>query len=285
MPESLSFDAIGTTWQISTNIPLTRVIQKQIDTCIEMFDHSYSRFRLDSFITTLSLQAGEYTLPLDAKALIDLYKTLYFLTKGRFTPLIGQLLVDAGYDSVYSLKAKQLQDIRKWEDVLEYSFPRLILKKPVLLDFGAAGKGYLVDQVGAILKKSHVDTFSINAGGDILQKRVDNKKLRVGLEHPQDSTKVIGVAEIGNESICGSAGNRRAWGKFHHIMNPETKKSVENILAVWVIAESGLVADGLATALFFGKPSVFAKDFSFEYVILKNDYSLDISANFPGEFY
>jgi thiamine biosynthesis lipoprotein len=93
------------------------------------------------------------------------------------------------------------------------------------------------------------------------------------------------VAELEKGSICGSAGNRRKWGKFHHIMHPETKKSVENILAVWVIAENGLLADGLATALFFVEPERLEKDFNFYYCILKNDYSIRVSPNFPGEFY
>lgn len=285
MEGNLTFEAIGTTWHITTPIQLTPSLQKQIQTCIDDFDRSYSRFRPDSLITQMSQEAGEYKLPDDAKPLFDFYQTLYTLTKGDFTPLIGQLLVDAGYDASYSLQPKQLQNVLKWEEAIAYVFPNLQVKQPVLLDFGAAGKGYLIDEVGEILSKNLIKTFRINAGGDILYKSTEKKKLRIGLEHPQDTTKVIGVAEIEQGSICGSSGNRRAWKQFHHIMHPVKKASVSHILSVWVIAETGLLADGLATALFFVKPEVLAKKFTFEYVLMHQDYSLDTSKNFPAEFY
>ncbi len=285
MSGSLEFDAIGTTWRIRTNIPLSQTIQIAIQNRIALFDQTYSRFRDDSVIAEIARKKGTYGLPSDASFLFALYKTLYRLTQGSFTPLIGQLLVDAGYDAAYSLDPKKLRDIPSWEDVIAYTFPNLTVKKPVVLDFGAAGKGYLTDLVGKVLEKHGILSFSINAGGDILYKTKEEKKLRVGLEHPDDTSKIIGVVELENGSICGSAGNRRKWGAFHHIMDPHKKKSVSTIVAVWVIAKTGLIADGLATALFFVKPEVLAKDFDFAYAILNQEYSLETSPNFPAEFY
>ena len=48
--------------------------------------------------------AGQYHLPDDAKPMFDLYYKLYAATDGKCTPLIGQVLVDAGYDANYSLQ-------------------------------------------------------------------------------------------------------------------------------------------------------------------------------------
>jgi thiamine biosynthesis lipoprotein len=250
-----------------------------------MFDRIYSRFRKDSLVTEISKHAGVYTFPQNAQQLFSIYERLYQVTNGQMTPLIGQLLNDAGYDASYSLQPKKLTDVEVWEDCIEYTYPNLLVKKPVLLDFGAAGKGYLLDLVGQVLKKHEIPSFTINAGGDILHYSGEKKTIRVGMEHPDDVKKVIGVVELENKSICGSAGNRRKWGEFHHIMHPMTKKSVSDILSVWVIAENGLLADGVATALFFTKPDEIAKAFDFEYCIIKQDYSAALSSHFPGEVF
>src|SRR3989344_327423 len=98
---SAVFEAIGTHWQIDLFNSITEDAQQKIIEKIqartEVFDRAYSRFRADSLVTEMSLRAGEYTLPPDAKPLFDLYKELYDRLSGVFTPLIGQALVDAGY--------------------------------------------------------------------------------------------------------------------------------------------------------------------------------------------
>jgi thiamine biosynthesis lipoprotein len=116
-----------------------------------------------------------------------------------------------------------------------------------LLDFGAGGKGYLIDIIGKIIEDYGITSFSIDGSGDILYKTASHKALRVGLENPQQTDEVLGVLPLFNQSVCGSAGNRRRWGKLHHIMNPVTLKPVENVLAVWVTAQQALLADSLST--------------------------------------
>jgi thiamine biosynthesis lipoprotein len=280
------FDAIGTHWivdvfqSISHDKDLLSKIQKRI----EVYDKTYSRFRKDSLVTQMSLENKRYALPPDAEKLFSLYQKLYYLTKGLVTPLIGQLLVDAGYDQTYSLVEKRhLVAPTSWEETLDYSFPFVTLKKSTLLDFGAAGKGYLIDIVADILIKEDISSFCIDAGGDIVCKGA--KKLRVGLENPQNTKEVIGVLTLENQSICGSAGNRRKWGKYHHIFNPKTQKPVEDILATWVVSKTALEADAIATCLFFVSPLELNSQFVFDYFILKSDLTFEKSANFNAEIF
>lgn len=285
----MEFEAIGTHWSIAVHNEISDLqksdIFKLVLERIAVYDKHYSRFRDDSLVAEMSRQAGEYVLPDDAKPLFDLYEKMYRLTNGSVTPLIGNLLSDAGYDATYSLETKTLHAPPKWEDTVEYLFPRLTIKQPVLIDVGAAGKGYLVDIVGHLLIEHGITSFTINAGGDILHTDVEGKQIRVGLEHPNDSTSAIGVAQIGNESICGSAGNRRAWNQFHHIIDPHTLESPRHIAAVWVIAKTGLLTDGLTTCLFFTEPEILETPFSFEYLIVYADYSINTSPGFNAEIF
>ena len=102
-----NFKAIGTTWKIDIYEKFSDEILSHIMARIELFDKAYSRFREDSLVTEISKSAGNFTLPDDAKLMMDLYRDLYVRTDGLVTPLIGQLISDAGYDAKYSLKAKE----------------------------------------------------------------------------------------------------------------------------------------------------------------------------------
>jgi len=283
---TISFEAIGTQWSIELydvdHFPAQ--LKAMILARIELFDKDYSRFREDSLVTKMSKQAGMYLLPDDAKPLFDLYKELYEMSKGSVTPLIGQTLADAGYDAAYSLQSKPLVRPPAWDDVLSYDFPNLTFSKPALLDVGALGKGYLVDIIGELLETQGRGAYCIDAGGD-MRHRQGSQTLQVGLEHPTQAELAIGVASIANESICGSAGNRRTWGDYHHIIDPATLQSPRHIAAVWVIADSTLLADALTTALFFMSPQALAKRYTFKYALVRSDYSLEHSADFPANFF
>lgn len=285
----MEFEAIGTHWNITIQDKISDGKQsdifKLIMDRIAVYDKHYSRFRNDSLVAEMSRHAGEYVLPDDAKPMFDLYEKMYKQTNGSVTPLIGNLLSDAGYDATYSLETKTLYTPPKWEDAIDYIFPRLTIKQPVLIDVGAAGKGYLVDIVSDLLLDQGVTSFTINAGGDIVHRDAEEKKIRVGLEHPNDSTSAIGIAQIGNESICGSAGNRRVWNQFHHILDPHTLESPRHISAIWVIAKTGLLADALTTCLFFVEPEMLKMEFSFEYLIIYADLTMRKSTGFNAEIF
>jgi thiamine biosynthesis lipoprotein len=278
---SFSFEAIGTAWSIKIGQSLSKVsevaLEEAIHDRINQFDKHYSRFRSDSLVALMSNRKGTYQLPDDAKPLFDLYQQLYTLSGGLLTPLVGQLLSDAGYDAIYSFRTTALKASLTWDEALEYNYPKLVVKQPVLIDVGAAGKGYLIDIISELILKAGITSYSINAGGDILNHRVSGESSKIGLEHPINLDEAIGIVTLHNGSICGSAGNKRAWGAYHHIINPVNKKSPDHIRATWVVASSTMLADGLATALFFTEPAQLAQAFDFEYAIIAKDLSLQLT--------
>ncbi len=281
------FEAIGTHWTIDINKELSldeeTLLLRKIKGRIAEFDFAYSRFRDDSIVSKMSQVVGEYKLPADANEMISLYKKMYEVTGGLVTPLIGKVLVDAGYDAKYSLVSKELTKPKRWEEVMEWKNPILKLKEPVLLDFGAGGKGYLVDIISELLEENRIHSYCVDAGGDMRHR--GKEPIKVGLEHPNDTSSVIGVLDLKDESLCGSAGNRRAWGEFHHVISPETLSSPKEILAVWTLAKTTLLADILTTGLFFVPAETLLKHFEFEYLILRPDFSIEKSENFNAELF
>jgi thiamine biosynthesis lipoprotein len=257
---------------------LTKKARQRIDA----FDKVYSRFRTDSLVTAMSRKAGRYTMPDDGYRLLRLYARLYSATDGAITPLIGNVISDAGYDAGYSLRAKRVTRPPAWEDVLEYTPDHIELRKPVLLDFGCAGKGYLVDIVARLMRDAGLQSFTIDAGGDMLHR---GQAIDVGLENPLNTSEVIGSLSLGDQSLCASSGSRRQWDGYHHIISPQTLHSPEHVLSTWVIADDTATADGLATALFFVEPARLREQFDFSYAILRSDMSLERDKSFPAQLY
>lgn len=285
---SFTFQAIGTTWVIDIYNEIDTTAQtKLVDSVknrIETFEKNYSRFRSDSLVADMAKRAGQFTMPDDALPMLSLYEDLYRHTDGLVTPLIGQVLSDAGYDAHYSLQPKKvITQAPLLFDLYSYKHPILSLSQPVQFDFGAIGKGYLIDIVGRLLEEHSITAYCIDAGHDILQK--NNTPMRIGLEHPLHKEQVIGVYELQNQSICGSSSNRRAWRNFTHIINPKTGVSPDHIAAVWAVADSAIVADAMTTCLFFSEPEYFTDNYHFEYLILYKDLSIKKSAGFSADLF
>ncbi len=283
------FEAIGTMWVISTPHELSPLLADELLATIlkriHEYDDAYSRFRDDTLVSKMARSAGSYLLPLDGPKLFELYKRVHDITQGKVTPLIGSVMEEAGYDKEYSLTPKTLHTPPSWDEAMSLDGRMLTMKHPALLDVGAAGKGYLIDLVAEVLMENGQHSFTIDAGGDIKHLSETGIPLRIGLENPNDVSEVIGAVTLQNESICGSAGNRRAWGKYHHIIDPTTLESPRDILATWVIADSTLLADMLATCLFFVSPETLAGHFAFQYIILRNDFSIYYSPGIKAELY
>ena len=142
----------------------------------------------------------------------------------------------------------------------------------------------MIDKISKLLGDHHVEEYVIDASGDLLHKGASENI--VGLEHPHDPSKIIGTASVQNASICASASNRRVWGNgMHHIFDPHTMQPTREIIASWAIADKALIADGIATALFFTSPEKLQECFEFDYVRMHTDGSVDYSTKFNGELF
>lgn len=288
------FEAIGTPWEIETNEPLAEPLRRHVLERIREFDITYSRFRADSLVSRVAAapEGGRFEFPDDAVALFDLYDHLHTATGGAVDPLVGRDLELLGYDPAYSLTPvpeavrleAQARERASWSRDVVRDGASLVTRRPLVIDVGAAGKGYLVDIVCKILREAGISRFVVDASGDIWHSGPSS--IRVGLEHPFDPRLVIGVADLRNRALCASAVTRRAWGEgLHHVLDARTGVPVRDVVATWVVAENAATADGLATALFFTQAERLAEVFRFSYVRMLADGRAEISQNFDGELF
>lgn len=289
---TLTHETMGTVWDITIHTISEKTfkeISQIITHYLDSFNSDYSRFRKDSLVAEMSVKTGRMVVPHECVEMLKIYEKLAALTNNVFNPFIGNTLSDLGYDSDYSLQEKD--DIRPtpgFHDALEIVDDCTIyIHEPVLIDFGAIGKGFVVDTVSRMISK-HGYSSVVDGSGDM--KNFSDSILKVGLEDPHDVTKIIGSLHMGKTSLASSSGNRRFWrGKHeksrHHIIDGQSYESPDFIHASWVLHESCAVADALATALFLAPPEIFIEEFDFDYILMNKDRKVKKSTGFDVQLY
>lgn len=289
----MRFEAIGTGWEIDTALPLAPESAAAVAARIDRFDRTWSRFRDDSFIAGFARGPVSTAFPEDARedalALLGTYRLLHDATGGAVTPFIGTSLERLGYDASYSLVPQgPALAAPHWDDVADWDGEVLRTSRPLVIDIGAAGKGRLVDLVADLLREHGHEAFTIDASGDLRHEHGAEapEPLRIALEHPYDPRKAIGVATIDDGALCASATNRRSWGDgLHHVIDGRTGEPTRTVVATWVTAREAMIADGIATALFFTDHETLAETSAFESVRMFTSGLTDRSAGFPGELF
>lgn len=278
------FDAIGTAWEIETTEPIPDAVRDGIRELIDGFDREWSRFRDDSLVSGLARDAGTVRAPADTTAMLDLYVALSDATDGAVNPLIGGSLERLGYDASYSLRAADPAPApQDWTRRLTWTDERLALSDAATIDVGAIGKGRLVDRVLASLVARVPGDVTVDAGGDIA---VRGGPVRVGLEHPYDARRAIGVVALADAALCASAINRRAWGAgLHHVLDARTGMPVRTVAGTWALAPDAMRADGIATALFFDGGAELAHAWGVHWVRMLTDGRTETSPGCPAELF
>jgi thiamine biosynthesis lipoprotein len=102
--------------------------------------------------------------------------------------------------------------------------------------------------------------FAVNAGGDLYlggRNQLD-EDWRIGIRHPRIDGELIDSIRVSNRAVCTSGDyERRSPGdpSEHHILDPATGASPNEVASVTVVAPTTLLADALATAAFVLGPS------------------------------
>ncbi len=280
-----TFDAIGTRWSIETSAPLSAAVRAEVAGVVERFDREWSRFRADSHVSALaSGEVASVPAPGDAEAMLAVYAEVDTATRGAVNPLVGEALARLGYDARTSLVARGTPEpAPDWRDLLRWDDGRLELMEPATIDVGALGKGRLVDLVLEVVAPHAGADVVVDASGDLA---VRGSAQRIGLEHPYDPRRAIGVATVQDAALCASAINRRAWGDgLHHVLDARTGAPVRAYAATWAIAATAMHADALATALFFDGGPELAAAWNAHWVRMGTDGRVQWSPGFDGEVF
>lgn len=183
--------ALGTGMLIRTAQPLNEGLRLRITAMVDTYEAALSRFHADSTVSAMgrARHGGTFDFPDWAEPLFTLYDQLAEVTAGALDPCVGEDLIRLGYgaDLTFTLETGDIQhpahaqhptdaqhpaDTQHpdacntltsicrlgathgrptWRGDVERHGATLITRRAVHLDFGACGKGYLVDLIAAMI--------------------------------------------------------------------------------------------------------------------------------------
>jgi len=133
-------------------------------------------------------------------------------------------------------------------------------RKGVMLDLGAIGKGFAIEQAAERLREAGVTSAILHGGTSTVQAighPPDAEAWQIAIEYPrQNSTAspaLISVVSLKDEALSVSA----VWGKsfefkgktYGHIIDPRTGRPASSAVLAAVVLPSATESDALSTAL------------------------------------
>ena len=124
-------------------------------------------------------------------------------------------------------------------------------------DFGALAKGYAADLCRSSMEQAGLSGI-LSLGGNLqtVGSKPDGTPWTVGVQDPDDPAAIrVKLTLTGSRAVVTSGDYQRYFTqgdtRYCHILDPKTGSPVQGTLrSVTVVAQSGLLADGLSTALF-----------------------------------
>lgn len=226
-----------------------------------------SRFLFDSEISRINESAGANTEKICNETYEVLSKAVEFSRQfsGCFDVTI-EPLVTLWNRFKESLEEPDDQEIK--QELLLVNYRDLILDPWKMtaglnhvgqsIDLGGIGKGYAANKILEIYKKFEILSAYSNLGGNVvtLGSKPDGSPWHVGIQHPREEDRLIGLVPAVNQAVVTS-GDYQRWytdnqGKrHHHILDPRTGHPAESgLISVSIVAEDAMEADALSTAIF-----------------------------------
>lgn len=286
------FPGLGTSWYVATDGEVLRdSVKKAILKYVKTFENQFSRFLSDSESNSFrNAKSGDYQVSEEFAHLLSIADRLRILTGGVYDPGVGMLMERAGYDRKYKMVPQK--------NVKEFLLPKwaltertLTLDGPIVFDFGGIGKGYCIDGVANVLKQFEYKHFLVDGGGDIFAAtKKDESPWKIAIEYPGKPEMALGTVELKNQGIAVSDSFRRRWGngKWHHLVNPQQKKSIESILGGVAVADCALNADCMTSALFFSANKNYnsaSQSYKARYLVFQSDGLTEVSSHWKGELF
>jgi thiamine biosynthesis lipoprotein len=244
-------------------------------------DRLLSNYDPSSELSIMNREAGRapFHVPAELFRFITACRQYYENTSGTFDPAVGSLVRVWGFFSrhpgmpaaaeIAAAKATsgfdkiQLNDI---DETVRYTAPGLEM------DPGGVGKGYAVDRAVAILRRWHVRSALVSAGGSSLYglgHPPGRRGWRVAISNPSNPGRALAFVQLRDNSLSTSGvaeqsvtvGSRR----YSHIFDPRTGAPVENMCQVTVVAPGGMETDALTKPAF----------------ILSREHTIEVLKHYP----
>lgn len=240
--------AFGSAWRLvlpDTN-EATRA-RGRLQAVVARIDALMSPYRTDSELARFNA-AGSAIVSRETGLVTRVSLALAHESGGAFDPTVAPLGRRYGFGPPTISPARpagRYRDVRIAGHVLDAASPDLSL------DLCGVAKGYALDEIVRAL--DGLD-FLVELGGEVAARgrHPSRRPWRVGVERPGTS-KLQRIVDADGRALAtsGDAAHGYAVGgrRYAHVVDPRTRSPVNNgVASVSVLAKTGMMADGLATA-------------------------------------
>jgi thiamine biosynthesis lipoprotein len=225
-------------------------------------DAHYSPHKPDSALARLNRDAARGPVTVSAEFFQLLHKAAEF---SRWS--------DGAFDITYAAVGR-LYDYREgicpdddavasaqtcigWQQVLLDPAQRSVRfsREGVCVDLGGFAKGHAVDRAAEILRSHGIRHAYISAGGD--SRVIGDRRGRpwsVAVAHPRRAGEVVAVLPLEDVAVSTSGDYERFFVRdgcrHHHLLDPATGRSPDQVHSVTILAPDGLTAEALSKTVF-----------------------------------
>ena len=259
--------AQGTTWHITYKSFKGEDLAPVFDSLLKAFDYSMSAYNPESQLSQINNGAD---IVVD-KFFTDIFNNSVYLNKisgGAFDPTVSPLVSAWGFGKHKDMRRpsqNELDSILQFVGLGKVSLQdgKVVKTDPrIKLIFNANAQGYSVDIICQWFLNNGYTDFLVEVGGETRAFGLNRNGIpwRVGIDSPIDGSteedrEIQAVVSLTDgKSLCTSGNYRNFFVedgvKYSHELDPVTGcPKRDSLLSVAIIAESGVMSDGLATTV------------------------------------
>lgn len=221
-------------------------------------DSELSRINTNISADAIALSRPLFTVIREAQRLSELSSGAFDITVGKLVNLWGfgpdQRITAPPSDQLIELALEKTGHVLFVLDEKNLTITKL--NPNIYLDLSALAKGYAVDRVTELLESKLIDNYMVEIGGELSLKghNSKNRKWQIAIEKPTAEAREIQTIIVISDTAIASSGNYRNFfeqdgQRYSHTIDPRTGRPITHkLVAVTVLSESTMTADGLATA-------------------------------------
>lgn len=250
--------SMGTKVEIQIKTNNESLADKAIDSAfleVQRINDKFSVYNPNSFLNQINSSS---IFQLDDETYYIFKKSEFYnkISHGAFDPAIGNIIKALGFEStepedIPEDSIRNYLNRNNWKLIQLTEDKKIIKPNDLRINLGAIVKGYAVDRMYEVVKSFGFKSFLVNAGGEI---RCSGDIWNVGIQHPRQKDKLLGVIKLQDKSVATSGDYERFRIKdgkrLVHIFNPITCLIADECQSVTIIAENTIDADAIATAVF-----------------------------------
>ena len=253
--------AFGTKVMLKAAHADAQVLERALDAAwreIVAIEHAASLFRPQSALSRLNAHGELSDAPGPLLAMLEHARHISQLTDGAFDATVQPLwhLYANAFAQGRDVRDDELSAVRDvigWQHI-EVEGTRVRLGKPgMAVTLNGLAQGHATERCLKALHDAGIENAFVDAGEiGIAGKRDDETAWTAAIADPRTPGNYLGLSQPAAGILATSGDYATVWSADyaqHHIIDPATLRSPPQTASVSVLAPSGALADGLATAM------------------------------------